>query len=668
MQGQDKKVNLLIAIHCHQPVGNFPGIFQDAFEKAYLPFLDVFEDFTNIKLSFHYSGSLLDWLVQKHPEFIERLKVLVKERRIEIIGGGYFEPMLALIPFRDAMGQISRFKEKVKDVFGCEFRGAWLTERIWEPKIPYILNAAGIDFTIVDDYHFKITGRDTEKLNGYYLSEEESKGVFVFPGSERLRYLLPFRLPGETISYLRERLNSEQSDLTITFADDGEKFGLWPGTNKWVYREKWLKNFFTALEENKEWISTLTFSEHIKRSKPAGSIYLPCASYREMLEWSGGFFRNFFIKYPEANNMHKKMFFVSRRLAELEDKQIASSDKLDLAKKYLYMGQFNDAYWHGIFGGLYLSHLRCEVYENLIKAENLVEEIEKSKEKIVQYDFDKDGKDELIVSTKRMRLYFRPEEGATISEWDDKSKCFNLTNTIARRFEHYHQQIKEKIKQQPYEKDMEVKGIKSIHDHNAVKGSDLDRVLFYDRYPRYSLRDYLLDAKTSLEDFYQGKFTEVAKSANAVYDLAEKAEDSKKVLKFSRKEIIDLCLVKITKIITIANNVMSVEYFLENFGIKKIDFIFGPEFNLSLYDSELGEAANEEENASSFVVNDLWKDIRLDYSINPSSRIWTFPVETISDSESGAEKMYQELCLFFNWKVSLEQNSQFKAKLELKLS
>jgi len=667
MQNQDKKVNLLIAIHCHQPVGNFPGIFQDAFEKAYLPFLDTLENFTNLKLSFHYSGSLLDWLIQKHPEFIERLKLLIKERRIEIIGGGYFEPILALIPFKDALGQIAMFKERVKDVFGSEFKGAWLTERIWEPKMPYLLNEAGIDFTIVDDYHFKISGKDTEKLNGYYLSEEESRSVLIFPGSEKLRYLLPFKLPEETIYYLKDRLNSESTDLTITFADDGEKFGLWPGTNKWVYRDGWLKNFFSALEANKEWINTTTFSDHIKRSKPTDRIYLPCASYREMQEWSGGFFRNFLVKYPEANNMHKKMFLISQRLEDLEKKQSVSEDKLNAVKKYLYMGQFNDAYWHGVFGGLYLNHLRSSVYENLIKAENLVEELEKNKEKVNKIDFDKDGRTELIISNKKMRLCFRPEEGATLSEWDDKLKCFNLTNTIARRFEHYHNQLKEKLRESLNNTDQSSQPL-SIHDQKNIKDIDLDKFLFYDRYPRYSLRDYLLDAKTSSEDFYKGRFKEVVRLADSSYEFIDNSEGNKKILEFSRKEIIDLCLVKITKKVTVGESLISVNYLLENFGIKKIDFVFGTEFNLSLYDTELCEAVNEEKNSSEFTINDLWKQIKLEYTVDPTARIWSFPVQTISDSESGIEKMYQGLCVFFNWPVTLAQNGKFKINLDVKLN
>lgn len=663
MAEQDKKVNLLIAIHCHQPVSNFAGVFQDAFEKAYLPFLDVFENFKNIKISFHYSGSLLDWLIQKQPEFVERLKLLAKEEKIEIIGGGYFEPILTIIPFRDAVDQIRMFSHKIKEVFGYECKGGWLTERVWEPRLPYLLAEANINFTIVDDYHFKNAGKDPEKLNGYYITEEESRSILIFPGSERLRYLIPFKFPNETINYLRERLNSETKDLTITFADDGEKFGLWPGTNKWVYRENWLRNFFNLLEENRDWINTLTFSEFINRADPTDRIYLPCVSYREMQEWSGGFFRNFFVKYPEANNMQKKMFFISDRLNELQKKRISSDTTLALIKKHLYTGQFNDAYWHGIFGGLYLNHLRSGVYENLIKAENLIEEANKNYDEVIKYDYDKDGKDELIVSNKKMRLYFRPEEGATISEWDDKLKCINLTNTISRRLESYHQQLKEKL----HNSSNSTTEPKSIHDQKSIKEAELDKFLLYDRYNRYSLRDYFLDYKTNIDDFYKCTFKEISKIGDVRYELNNKSTEKKKILEFSRNEIIDMCMVKLTKTVNIIDNLISVDYCVENFGVQKLDFIFGTEFNLSLYDSGLCSTINEEEDISEFVVNDLWKAVKIQFSLKPSVRVWYFPVETISDSESGIERTYQELCIFFNWVTSLNKSSKLEFKLEVKL-
>jgi alpha-amylase len=124
-------------------------------------------------------------------------------------------------------------------------------------------------------------------------------------------------------------------------ADDGEKFGMWPTTYKHVYENEWLEKFLTALEENSDIVETTTFSEILKTKKSLGRVYLPCSSYDEMAEWtlpveaqqsfenvlekykydnevkrflSGGFWRNFLTKYEEANNLHKKMIYVSEKI------------------------------------------------------------------------------------------------------------------------------------------------------------------------------------------------------------------------------------------------------------------------------------------------------------------------------------------------------------------
>ena len=83
----------------------------------------------------------------------------------------------------------------------------------------------------------------------------------------------------------------------------------------------------------------------------------------------GGFWRNFMIKYPEINVMHKKMLRVSEKLSNAKN-----TDRLDLANDALWAGQCNCPYWHGVFGGLYLAHLRHAIFSNLIMAEKILAE------------------------------------------------------------------------------------------------------------------------------------------------------------------------------------------------------------------------------------------------------------------------------------------------------
>src|SRR5271166_1981767 len=102
-------VRLILALHDHQPVGNFDGVFDEAYRTSYLPFLDVLENYPEIPFVLHTSGPLLEWLVDRHPEYIARVKVLVEAGRVEILGGGFFEPILTMIPDRDRVGQIREF-------------------------------------------------------------------------------------------------------------------------------------------------------------------------------------------------------------------------------------------------------------------------------------------------------------------------------------------------------------------------------------------------------------------------------------------------------------------------------------------------------------------------------------------------------------------------------
>jgi len=55
------KVHLIFGCHAHQPVGNFDFVFAEAFEKSYLPFVEVLERFPAVKTVLHFTGPLFDW-------------------------------------------------------------------------------------------------------------------------------------------------------------------------------------------------------------------------------------------------------------------------------------------------------------------------------------------------------------------------------------------------------------------------------------------------------------------------------------------------------------------------------------------------------------------------------------------------------------------------------
>jgi alpha-amylase len=61
------------------------------------------------------------------------------------------------------------------------------------------------------------------------------------------------------------------------------------------------------------------------------------------------------------------MYAKACEVSDLVERAGADSE----ARRELYRGQCNCSYWHGVFGGLYLGHLRFAVYKHLLAAERL---------------------------------------------------------------------------------------------------------------------------------------------------------------------------------------------------------------------------------------------------------------------------------------------------------
>ncbi len=506
-----QRVSLLLGVHAHQPVGNFPDVLRDAHVHCYRPFLQVLYRYPDFRFSVHFSGWLLDYLLQHFPGDMELLHEMVARRQVELFGAGDTEPVLAVIPNRDRIGQIEAFSNKLATKFGQRPQGAWLTERVWESAVVPSLVDCGIRYVIVDDYHFLCTGRTSTELNGYYTTEEESHKLDLFPVSESLRYKIPFSPVEETVAYL-ESLADQQlpgGNPAAIYFDDIEKFGIWPETYQWVYEQGWLEQFIQKVLASPK-ISTRHYSEYHASERTRGIVYLPTVSYIEMNEWTlpaasanayseivqqakanswyehkkaflrGGIWKNFFSRYPESNWMHKRMLGLSARLALLPEQH--RNPKM---QQKLYEAQANDAYWHGLFGGLYLPHLRRAVYNAIVELEALLD-AQAPRPNYFTEDTDFDGIDEAYLQNGVLQAILKLDRFASICELDAYRLKHNFGDTLRCQTEHYYH----KIQASEQRVSNTTGGIASAHDRIGYKheinaediaADDHPRNLFVDR-------------------------------------------------------------------------------------------------------------------------------------------------------------------------------------------
>lgn len=704
-------VRLVLMLHNHQPVGNFDGVFEAAFQDSYRPFLDVLDEYRELPIGLHTSGSLLDWITERHPEYIDRLRGFVERGQVEIIGGPYYEPILSCIPRRDRIGQIRAYSQHLERTFGTTVRGMWLPERVWEQSFAGDITAAGIEYTLVDDFHFKAAGVDAEDLCGHFLTEDEGRLLKVFPGSERLRYTIPFQDPQETIHTLRE-IAHRRPDAVVAFGDDGEKFGTWPGTRDHVYRDGWLRRFFDALQANRDWLRVCTPSEAIDCTRPVGRVYLPDSSYREMTEWAlptaaqqtlhdlvhrnehngdwralrpfirGGFWRNFFSKYAESNEMYCRMREVSDRLDRLAAAPAARErpDLFSAARNDLYRGQCNCPYWHGAFGGLYLPHLRNAVYRHLIAADTALEQLEGRSGRWVAVevdDYNLDARKEVRLSSNALVAYLAPARGGHLYELDIRSTRHNLLATLNRRPEPYHEKVLRGSQQTGDGHAV------SIHDLVKFKQPDLDQRIQYDSWPRKSLVDHFLAPDLPLEEFRAGR-GETGDFLMGVYDVRLRQSPRRVEAILTREGCSADLVPHVVKAVSLdadGGSLLHIRYELTNLRPGAV-LHFAVEFNFAglaagaddryYYNGQgqqLGrlESVLNLEDAQRIGLVDEWLGIDVSLELSRPAGLWTFPIETVSQSEGGFELVHQSSAVVPHWQFVANEEGAWDVELQLAL-
>lgn len=640
----DAPIRFCFGLHLHQPVGNFGHVFEQHVREVYRPFLEHVRKERFFPIALHVSGPLLEWFAQHEPAMIDDIADLARDGRVELLLAGYYEPILASLPRADRLAQVTWMRTALRERFGVDATGLWLTERVWEPDLAADLHDAGVQYALVDDRHFLVTGFPRERLHAPFRTEHDGKSLALFPIDERLRYLIPFQSPEDTVGYLRW-LRSQGKPLAV-LADDGEKFGGWPGTREWVYEKGWIDRFFAAMRgviDSGEVILS-RFDEALASVPSGGLAYLPTASYREMEGWSlptaaalrftalehelgearlrdidgalvrGAHWRNFQVKYAESNRMHKKMLALSALCRERGDPPAP--------RRAIGRAQCNDAYWHGVFGGLYLPFLRAEIWRNLSVAEEALRAGEGIGAVVV--DRDLDGHDEVWVHSSSFSALVSPARGGAVEELTRFALGENLADTLTRRREAYHELAhREALARRSQERHGNGDGERkssapSIHDlEEALTLGDLppvdldDRALFLER---------VLPADTTLAQYERGLCQPVASFARMRLDAA----------------------------IRVGADTVTV-------GLRSADGTFGKELTF-FRDGAI--RARFSWNPAAFTDGEWFtSEVSLSRAhvlvSSPEADVWEHPIETVAKSERGLDRTLQGTSYLLRWPARL---------------
>ncbi len=699
------RIVLSLVLHNHQPVGNFDHVIAQAAEVSYAPMIAALERHPKIRIGLHYSGPLLDWLRLHRPELLLRVRALVARGQVEILTGGYYEPILSIIPDADKRGQIEKMTRAVAEEFDTAAEGFWLAERVWEPHLARPLGEAGVRYTIVDDTHFHAVGLAEPDLFGYYITEEGGVPLALFPSLRALRYLIPWSPVDEVIAYLRTLAGTDVTpegrdaplDLVL-MGDDGEKFGMWPTTYAHCWEQGWVERFFEAIEGIR-WIETVPPGEYRRTREPGGRIYLPTGTYEEMAGWAlppgrapglarlrrdleaggqpelipflrGGFWRHFLVKYPEINTLHRLALRAGTKVHAMPP-----GPEKARALDELWAGECNCTYWHGVFGGVYLPHIRGAAFSHLIAAEALADHARHPGPHAEGLpglyaegeaaDLDGDGRDEVLLSADLTVLTVDPARGGSLVEWDDRPARRHIGNVLTRRREAYHAELERAAEAQAAQRSG---AAESIHTAVRIKEPGLERLLVYDRVRRAALRVHLLRPETTAEQVQRSELEDLGGFATGGYAWRLEQEDAAVRVRLTRETAVEGGRATIERSIEAAAGRRGLTHTMRLTweGNEPLEAVLAEEWSLGVFGGPGdvwvegdGERAGVHEpavfrSAGRVEVAEGYSGLRVSLLPSAPAEVWSLPLFTVSNSEGGYERNYQGIAIFLRRRVSLQ--------------
>lgn len=352
---------------------------ESLYQSNYKPLLSAIYNNSRIKTLLFYDGFLLDWLDRGHPEFFDVIEELIGARRTELLSGGFYNPMLSLIPSADRIGQIEKMTTHLRKRFGKRPRGCWIASKMWDESLPGLMKGTGMDYTFLDSGYFKRAGVSGSDLYNPCVTESQGDTVKIFPLHNDI---IPIETPEVTIQTLKQ-LSSDDSGqvVSLIFPAYGEGF---PGI-------PWIEDFLALATEDED-IKTLLPGDIEWDSTDAGSpVYFMSSTYQDLMQWTnnsyGGnrTYRHFINRYPESRNLFHRLLHTNLLVSQVKGDRQRKKD----AREKLWCAERHETFWAAPDGGIYDNELRHQAYSSLIKSEVIARNGSfKSAAVAVNYDFD----------------------------------------------------------------------------------------------------------------------------------------------------------------------------------------------------------------------------------------------------------------------------------------
>ena len=412
---------------------------EKSFQTIYKPLIKYLYSHPSFPLSFAFTGPQIQYYKKRKNELITILREMVDRKQVEILGGGYNDPLLPLLNSIDRNGQIDLLTSEIRQTFGKRPRGMTLFQDCWDSSLVNNIHTCGIEYVILN---CNLLPESKRSFLPIFMSDL-GKNVDIFP---YYNDVLPNEeMLAEEFVYNIEKavLKVEKKDTHIQLdADRIIAITLTPQQAAKLNETKWFEQLGKYIDDNKDGRVKLTTLNAYRTSgiKMKISSYIPVGISDEVakiIQQSSdsrnrfpGTIYDFMYAYPESQKLYNRMLYTSLLVNQCKTDKMRKKT----AREKLWQAQNGMTLLSTADDPLKNSLYRQLSYKYLTEAEKMLRGDSKFTESVTCFDYDNDGIDEYVC---RMEQYFAyiSLAGGCVPELDVIKDSFNYADNLKRRFE-----------------------------------------------------------------------------------------------------------------------------------------------------------------------------------------------------------------------------------------
>lgn len=633
--------NLIFGIYSQRPLGTNKEDFEFDLVHCYKPVLTYLYANPHIKFSLYLSGIILEWLENEYPEINMLISDMIKNKQIEMLTGGYYDPILSIMPIKDRALQIEKLTTFIRKRFGKRPKCLWLTEQLWNPTLINTLHTCSIESVFINS---NTTSYSDTIDNAPFIMQEMGKNSIVFPMDYHLENYI-FSDESTINSRLLHSINDNDLGICFIKAQDIVSRAILKNDGDIVDTLVYINNFIKTND-----IKPILPSEYIEKYKNQfNKSFLPSGWYRkDQLPAKVNHYQDMFIRYPELMHIYGKMHYVEQLTKNIRKEK--SLKKLCIQE--ILKSQSFGTYTQGISGGIYRNYLRKETYKHLIEAEKASREKGVFTTNLQSYDIDLDLIEEYLYRGKNITSVLDLKGGA-LTEFDYLITSWNYMDTFV-----------------GYSNECSYTNKKNVK--NGIR--------------QKSFVDIFLNSNANISQYNKYDVNCCTNSEEYFFNLNYIDKDKRELTCSADIQI--ECLPKKSKIQVIKSfkfktNSIVLELQLKNLSSHKVDFFYGSELNISFaydgdsfysirsidvnHERDFSESMQIMKNVKNLRIRDHYTKSTLSLFSNKRFSIYKDNLNTMITTDAGEEDIYQFTNLLAYWPVTLAYNDEWKSTLVLRI-